>query len=617
MPQAQTKDWTGVYSTTGFDMVSVLAKVASRPNPQIALGPVDLGCSFVVVDAKKWDQPIVFASETFSRLTGYSNVEIIGRNCRFLQAPDGVPVRQGEKRKYTDGNAAHHLRRHLVQGQESQASLINYCKGGKPFINLVTIVPITWDSDEIAYFVGFQVDLVEQPSAIMEKMRDGSYIVNYSLSVNSIPASLEPPQVEPFGDLHPISHSGPMDVDSSGEILRTIGETGVAGLADDGSKKQFNRLLLEHCDDFVHVLSLKGSLLYVSPSAKRLLEYDPSELVGRTLSTICHPSDIVAVLRELKEAGPNSPVNIVYRVRRKNSGYVWLEATGKLHLEQGKGRKCVILVGRPREVYRMSWSDLERLGGFGTTEYWSKLTIGGLYLYSTPSVEKVLGKTSEQMTGTTLAQLSPNGDATEILAALQQAAIGHATTTRHQLLQQFRIYAPVSRRFHPPILRSTGSRSSTSFSAITSTFKQLAPSSSVSDNVFDELDSVRGTSWQFELHQMRLTNKKLREEKEALLAMQRKKRKRAAGGDKLLAPGSSPKNAKRSCANCGRSSSAEWRTGPTGPKTLCNACGLRWSKVRPSLHSNHSSSSGNASASTDSGTPPLIPSMKRSDSRAP
>lgn len=65
---------------------------------------------------------------------------------------------------------------------------------------------------------------------------------------------------------------------------------------------------------------------------------------------------------------------------------------------------------------------------------------------------------------------------------------------------------------------------------------------------------------------VRLTNKKLREEKEALLAMQRKKRKRAANPDKLTVPGaggsgSSGKNAKRQCANCGRSSSAEWRTG--------------------------------------------------------
>lgn len=37
-----------------------------------------------------------------------------------------------------------------------------------------------------------------------------------------------------------------MDIDSSGDILRTVGEAGVAGLTDDGSKKQFNRLLLEH-----------------------------------------------------------------------------------------------------------------------------------------------------------------------------------------------------------------------------------------------------------------------------------------------------------------------------------------------------------------------------------
>ncbi|KAI8387256.1 hypothetical protein BD560DRAFT_344475, partial [Blakeslea trispora] len=32
------------------------------------------------------------------------------------------------------------------------------------------------------------------------------------------------------------------------------------------------------------------------------------------------------------------------------------------------------------------------------------------------------------------------------------------------------------------------------------------------------------------------------------------------------------------CTYCGTSSSPEWRRGPLGPKTLCNACGLRWSK---------------------------------------
>ena len=38
-------------------------------------------------------------------MTGYTNEEIIGRNCRFLQTPGGGTI-QGAPRKYTDGNAA-------------------------------------------------------------------------------------------------------------------------------------------------------------------------------------------------------------------------------------------------------------------------------------------------------------------------------------------------------------------------------------------------------------------------------------------------------------------------------------------------------------------------------
>lgn len=32
------------------------------------------------------------------------------------------------------------------------------------------------------------------------------------------------------------------------------------------------------------------------------------------------------------------------------------------------------------------------------------------------------------------------------------------------------------------------------------------------------------------------------------------------------------------CTDCGTLESPEWRKGPNGPKTLCNACGLRWAK---------------------------------------
>ena len=41
-----------LYSATGFDLLSILAKVVTRPKPSIQLGPVDFTCSFCFVCTK-------------------------------------------------------------------------------------------------------------------------------------------------------------------------------------------------------------------------------------------------------------------------------------------------------------------------------------------------------------------------------------------------------------------------------------------------------------------------------------------------------------------------------------------------------------------------------------
>jgi len=58
------------------------------------------------------------------------------------------------------------------------------------------------------------------------------------------------------------------------------------------------------------------------------------------------------------------------------------------------------------------------------------------------------------------------------------------------------------------------------------------------------------------------------------------------------------------CVHCNVTSTPLWRAGPSGPKTLCNACGVRWKKTgsviprarrtisKPSGGSNSSSSAG-------------------------
>ena len=106
----------------------------------------------------------------FERLTGYASSEAVGRNCRFLQAPDGR-VAIGSRRKYTDNSTIYHIKTHMVQGKESQSSIINYRKTGQPFVNLLTVIPIAWESEEIDYFIGLQVDLVEQPNSIFQSMK--------------------------------------------------------------------------------------------------------------------------------------------------------------------------------------------------------------------------------------------------------------------------------------------------------------------------------------------------------------------------------------------------------------------------------------------------------------
>jgi len=670
-----------VYASSGFDLIGVLARVVGRKNPVINVGAIDMSCSFIVADAKAPDTPSIYVSETFCKLTGYSREEILGRSCRFLQAPGDQQVRKGEKRRYTDSNAANHLRANLNGLQECQASLINYQKGGKPFINLVTCIPISWNNTgDIDFIVGFQVDLVDQPAAILDKMTNGSYVVNYSVvhatiarnpSVTSAEIASAIEQLEETALQAAQAHQQMIKAESSNsiqtlreqvttsdpsEVIDLVAQHGLNGVANEAVRKQFMRLMVDQCDDLVHVLSLKGALLYVSPAARNLLEYEPSELLGKTLASFCHPSDIVSVQRELKDAGvaTHASVNLVYRIRRKNSGYMWFEASGRLHLEQGKGRKCVILSGRPREVYKMSWQDLEKAGGMGDSEFWAKVCVDGIFLTATRTAGNVLGTDSKySVVGKSFADLCPNRDASGVMQALIKAAEGTPSQVQHQMIgvdgpvdvvthfyparsdheeptsptlpavgkKQVSVIAQINllssemnkRHAHltaPKAPRSTvqssdgsatataGGGSSTtlalpafggrsagtapstnsagsSFSAVPSTFKALASPNSQSDNVFDELNVTRGTSWQFELHQMRLTNKKLREEKEALSALKRKR-------EESVKPASSTKGgtAQRACANCGRTTSAEWRSGPTGPKTLCNACGLRWSKAR-------------------------------------
>lgn len=71
------------------------------------------------------DNPIVYASDGFIKVTGYSRKQVIPRNCRFLQGQD------------TDRAAVARLRDSIKSGKESVELLLNYKENGEPFWNLL------------------------------------------------------------------------------------------------------------------------------------------------------------------------------------------------------------------------------------------------------------------------------------------------------------------------------------------------------------------------------------------------------------------------------------------------------------------------------------------------
>ncbi|MDZ7702198.1 MAG: bacterio-opsin activator domain-containing protein [Halobacteriales archaeon] len=99
------------------------------------------------------DNPVIYANESFERVTGYPPEEVLGRNCRFLQGEESDPETVAE------------LRRGIEEAEPVTVELLNYRQDGEPFWNEVTVAPIRDDDGAVTNYVGFQVDVTARKEA--------------------------------------------------------------------------------------------------------------------------------------------------------------------------------------------------------------------------------------------------------------------------------------------------------------------------------------------------------------------------------------------------------------------------------------------------------------------
>lgn len=100
-----------------------------------------------LTDPHREDNPIVFANRAFLSLTGYSEADVIGRNCRFLQGPD------------TDREPVQRLREAIEQEDVVIVEMLNYRKDGSTFWNALHVGPVYDDAGRLVYFFGSQWDV--------------------------------------------------------------------------------------------------------------------------------------------------------------------------------------------------------------------------------------------------------------------------------------------------------------------------------------------------------------------------------------------------------------------------------------------------------------------------
>ncbi len=104
----------------------------------------------ILTDPRRPDNPIVFANRAFQDLTGYTEAELVDRNCRFLQGPE------------TSRETVAELRQAVEERRAIATEILNYKRDGSPFWNGIFIGPVFDEAGDIVYFFASQLDVTRR-----------------------------------------------------------------------------------------------------------------------------------------------------------------------------------------------------------------------------------------------------------------------------------------------------------------------------------------------------------------------------------------------------------------------------------------------------------------------
>lgn len=136
------------------------ARILVEPDFRLIQALVGSQQNFVLSDPSLPDNPIVYCSDGFCKITGYKRHEIIGRNCRFLQGPG------------TDSAAVDVIRQGVAEGKDISVCLLNYKADQTPFWNQFFVAALRDSDGAVVNYVGVQCEVnIPQISQIKDRVK--------------------------------------------------------------------------------------------------------------------------------------------------------------------------------------------------------------------------------------------------------------------------------------------------------------------------------------------------------------------------------------------------------------------------------------------------------------
>lgn len=110
-----------------------------------------------------------------------------------------------------------------------------------------------------------------------------------------------------------------------------------SAVTDFTRRRNWTQRILAEMKDMLVVLSPDGKVLYTSPATASITNYEPKQLSGRFLSEYMHDDDRSSFIRDFNESiATGHRLKYHFRFRRPNSEYIILEASGHAHMADEK-----------------------------------------------------------------------------------------------------------------------------------------------------------------------------------------------------------------------------------------------------------------------------------------